>query len=66
MKGGVISLIMRKEGLNFAEAERYAEELLDGSYVPVPRKPARKQGRRVFGQSGTGRTGTKKVPAWRG
>jgi hypothetical protein len=65
MKGGIPNLIMRKEGLTFAEAERYAAEILDGSYIPLPPKPARKQRRKVFGKPGTGRGGPKKVPSWR-
>lgn len=65
MKGGVIGLIMRKEGLTFAEAQRYADSFLDGSYIPLPPKPPRKQRGRVFGKSGTGGRRPTKVPSWR-
>lgn len=65
MKGGIVGLIMRKEGLKFDEAQRYATEVLDGSYVEIPRKSTRKPSRRVFGKPRPQGERSKKVPSWR-
>jgi len=52
VKGDVISIIRHEEGVGFAEAVRIAESFSVGGHVEVPRKPARKPSRRVFGEPG--------------
>ncbi|WP_082614314.1 CHC2 zinc finger domain-containing protein [Mycobacterium sp. Root265] len=52
VRGDVISIIRHEEEVNFAEALTIAEGLYVGSHIPLQRKPARKPGRRVFGESG--------------
>ncbi|AUV62014.1 DNA primase [Mycobacterium phage SWU2] len=51
-KGDVVTLIKRQEEVSYAEAQRIAEGLSTGSDKPVPRQPARKSSRRVFGDKG--------------
>ncbi|QBJ00270.1 DNA primase [Mycobacterium phage Pharaoh] len=60
VRGDAISIIRHEEKeVTFAEAQRIAEGLSVGSDIPVPRKPARKPSRRVFGeQGGSGRSTT--------
>jgi DNA primase len=51
-KGDAIALIRLNEEVTFEEAFRIAEELAPGSHRKVPRKSARKSGRRVFAEQG--------------
>ena len=53
VRGDVISIIQHEEEVSFAEAKRIAEGLYVGSHIPVQVKPARKPGRRVFGEQGS-------------
>ncbi|MFE2997968.1 CHC2 zinc finger domain-containing protein [Nocardia sp. NPDC059246] len=53
VKGDVYSIIMREEGVGFAEAKRLAAELSVDSGKPIRGNTRRKPGRRVFGQPGT-------------
>ncbi|ASU78507.1 hypothetical protein CDG81_09695 [Actinopolyspora erythraea] len=48
--GDIISIIRRMEGVDYSSALNVAERITSGSYKPVSRKSARKQGRRVFGE----------------
>ena len=52
VKGDAVSIIRHEEEVSFAEAFRIAEGLSVGSNNPIPRKPARKPSRRVFGEPG--------------
>ncbi|WP_410432340.1 hypothetical protein [Mycolicibacterium aichiense] len=54
VRGDAISIIRHEEEVSFAEAKRIAESLSVGGNHPVPKKPARKSSRRVFGESGRG------------
>ncbi|AXH50780.1 DNA primase [Mycobacterium phage Snape] len=56
VRGDAISIIRHEEEVSFAEAVRIAEELSVGGNVTIQRKSARKSGRRVFGESGSGRS----------
>ncbi len=51
--GDALKLIMLKEECGFQDSKRRAEGILGKSYERVSRKPDRKSGRRVFGQSRT-------------
>ena len=53
-KGDVISLIMYQEGCGYGEAFKRAEGVLEGGYVALSRKPARKPRRRIFADEGIG------------
>src|SRR5690606_14715489 len=59
MKGDIIALIRRKEGLSYGEAVKRAASLVDGGGKAVSQLPRRKSGRGVFGRSGT--SGTRKT-----
>ena len=52
VRGDEISIIRHEEEVSFAEAVRIAASLSVGVYEQVQRKPARKSGRRVFGEPG--------------
>ncbi|AOZ61297.1 DNA primase [Mycobacterium phage DarthPhader] len=54
VRGDVISIIRHEEKeVTFAEAQRIAEGLSAGSGVPVPTRPRKQPGRRVFGEPGS-------------
>src|SRR5690606_27517969 len=53
-KGNAISLIMRKEGLNYRQALEFAEKLSPGGAEQVRGRSSGKPGRRVFGQPRSG------------
>jgi DNA primase len=59
--GDAIKIIREQEGVSFAEALRITEGLSVEGHAAVPRKSARKSGRRVFGESWTSETGGKPV-----
>ncbi|MFB7473192.1 CHC2 zinc finger domain-containing protein [Kitasatospora sp. NPDC056184] len=62
-RGDVISIIREMEGVSFADAQRRAAELSDGSHQPLRGQPERQSGRRVFGRPGTGER-AQPVPPW--
>jgi hypothetical protein len=62
VRGDAISIIRHEEEVSFAEAVRITESLSVGGNQPVPRKPARKPGRRVFGEQGN----TSRNSVWAG
>ncbi|GGU45688.1 CHC2 zinc finger domain-containing protein [Lentzea flava] len=68
VKGDIIGLIREREELAFGAAQRRAEEILGGSYKPVPRESARVTRRRAFGEPrtvGSERAGPgRQVPPW--
>lgn len=49
VKGDIIALIRRKEGLGYREAVARAETVSARSSQPLLQKPRRKPGRRTFG-----------------
>src|SRR5690606_3732816 len=53
MKGDLISLLKRKEGVGYGEAVKFAERVLDGSLPPVQKTRKGKPPRRVYGESRT-------------
>ncbi|WP_408637547.1 CHC2 zinc finger domain-containing protein [Nocardia terpenica] len=50
VKGDVYSLIMREEGVSFAEAKRLAEKISPDSDHRIREESRRQPGRRVFGE----------------
>ncbi|WP_373686633.1 CHC2 zinc finger domain-containing protein [Nocardia terpenica] len=52
VKGDAIAIIRQQEEVSFAEAVRIAEDLSPDGGRTVRQKPARKPGRRVFGDTG--------------
>ena len=58
VSGDVIKLIREQEDVGYLAAKSIAEGLSVGSNIPVQTKPARKPGRRVFGQQGDSRADT--------
>ncbi|GAA1940219.1 CHC2 zinc finger domain-containing protein [Amycolatopsis minnesotensis] len=68
VKGDVIALIKREEGIAYGEAVRRAEDILGRSHIPVPGKSSRKRSRRVFGDTRSDgpehRNGSRPLPPW--
>ncbi|AXK86565.1 CHC2 zinc finger domain-containing protein [Streptomyces sp. NPDC014724] len=58
VKGDVYGIIRNQERVSFAKAKRIAETISPGSHKEIREQPARKPGRRVFGEPGaaTGRS----------
>lgn len=48
LKGNVVTLVARKEGINYRAAKRHAETILGSGYEPVQTGSRRKPRRRVF------------------
>ncbi|WP_457062742.1 CHC2 zinc finger domain-containing protein [Mycobacteroides abscessus] len=57
VKGDAVALIKKQEGVTHREAVTIAQTLLEGGDGEVPPVVRRQQGRRVFGESTSDRTG---------